>query len=58
MQITLNGEPVKFFVFDFVGIVPFNILNLTKHQQKGRFIELDRKQGKKVWDFINEKFRN
>lgn len=55
MQITLNGEPIAFFVFAFVGIVPCKILNLTKHQQKGRFIELDIEQTKSLYVFLEKK---
>lgn len=58
MQITLIGEPVEFFVFAFVGIVPYNSLNLTKHQQKGRFIELNREQIKSSYLFLQEKIKN
>ena len=55
LQMTLSGEPIEFFVFNFVGIVPFNVLNLTKHQQKGQFIELDNEQIQNSYYFIKEK---
>ena len=54
-QITLTGEPVDFFVFTFVGIVPCTTIKLTKHQQEGRFIELTNCQIESVYDFIKEK---
>ena len=54
-QTTLIGEPAEFFIFAFCGIVPSSFLNLTKHQQKGRFIELKPDQSKGAWDFIKEK---
>lgn len=52
---TLSGEPIEFFIFTFVGIVPFNVVNLTKHQQKGQFIELNNEQIQNSYDFIKEK---
>jgi hypothetical protein len=52
MQVTLIGEPIEFFFFAFVGIVPFKILKLTKHQQKGRFIELNKEQTQKSYEYI------
>ncbi|WGM88579.1 MAG: hypothetical protein NUK63_06545 [Candidatus Bathyarchaeum tardum] len=55
IQITLTGETTEFFVFAFVGIVPFNILSLTKHQQQGRFIELTKEQTKISYHFVKEK---
>ncbi|MCR3907144.1 MAG: protein rep [Tenericutes bacterium] len=54
-QITLIGEPIEFFIFTFVGIVPYNILNLTKHQQKTRFISLTRNQTKSTYDFLEKR---
>lgn len=43
------------FLFTFVGIVPLSVIQLTKHQQKGRFVLLDRQQSDRAFEFINEK---
>jgi hypothetical protein len=49
-QVTLMGKLTEFFVFAFVGIVPIPEINLTKHQQKGRFVELNREQIMQAYD--------
>ena len=54
-QITLEGEPIHFFIFIFVGIVPSSVIKLTKHQQQARFIELKKEQIKYSYTFIEEK---
>jgi uncharacterized glyoxalase superfamily metalloenzyme YdcJ len=54
-QITLSGEPIEFFVFIFVGIVSCDVVKLSRHQQKARFIELNKEQIKATYAFIEEK---
>ena len=46
------GEITEFFVFAFVGIPPSSVLSLTKYQQKGRFIELNKEQIQSSYDYI------
>ncbi len=48
-------EPIEFFIFNFVGIIPFNVINLTKHQQQGRFIELTKEQIEVSYKYVEKK---
>ena len=46
---------MEFFLFTFVGIVPFNAINLSKHQQKARLIELTKEQIKNSYNYLEDR---
>jgi hypothetical protein len=54
-QVTLLGEAVEFFVFNFVGIVPLTVVQLTKHQRQARFIELNKEQIEDSYNFTEKR---
>lgn len=55
-QSTLTGEHIQQYVYTFLGVVPGDVLDLTKHQKTVHFIPLRPEQTSLAENYLNSRY--